>query len=71
MKRTVVEDLLGEPDYSPVEGQYYYSSDRKDYVEAEGTKDTQVTIGLVIDYRDNNGVVTEQLQTFQIGPIGE
>lgn len=68
MPRTEVEHLLGEPDYSPINGQYYYSSDRSVYLEDQGR---EVSVGLVVDYRDMNGKITETLQEFWLGPIGE
>lgn len=60
--------LLGEPDYSPTKGQYYYSSNKSEYSKEQ---DREVPLGLVVDYRDKNGAVTETLQEFWIGPIGE
>jgi len=70
MPRAEVEHLLGEPDYSPTEGQYYYSSDRKEA--STGAADRPpATLGLVVDYRDANGAVTNRLQRFTLGPIGE
>ena len=70
MPRSKVEEILGEPDYSPVEGQYYYSSNREN---SEG-----VTIGLVLEYRkteyrddDIHTVITGKLESFRLMPIGE
>ena|SRR5215204_1406322 len=70
MPRSKVEEILGEPDYSPVEGQYYYSSDREN---AKG-----VTIGLVVEYRkteyrdsDIHTVLTGKLESFRLMAIGE
>lgn len=69
MTRAEVEKLLGPPDYSPIDGQYYYhTSDRQT---AEG-----VPIGLVVDYRRTNvrtgeEIATGLLESFWIGPIGE
>jgi len=57
MPRTDVERMLGPADYSPVEGQYYYSSTRANY-------------GLIVDYR-RDGQGTDQLQDFTLGAIGE
>lgn len=57
MPRVDVGRMLGAPDYSPVEGQYYYSSDRQNQ-------------GLVVDYR-LEGQLTDRLQDFTLGPIGE
>ena len=68
MGRAEVERLLGEPDYSPIDGQYYYSSDRSVYSDDQG-KD--VNLGLVVDYRDMNGEITDRLHEFWLGPIGE
>ena len=67
MDRAEVERLLGESDYSPTDGQFYYSSDRR---EAAGGRD-DVPVGVVVDYREESGAVTDTLQVFWIGPIGE
>ena len=70
MPRSKVEEILGEPEYSPVEGQYYYSSNRKN---AKG-----VLVGLVVEYRrteyrggDIHSVITGRLESFGLMPIGE
>lgn len=68
MQRNEVERLLGEPDYSPIDGQYYYSSNKSVYSKIQERK---VPFGLVVDYRNRNGVITETLQNFWIGPVGE
>ncbi|CAK8724945.1 SmpA / OmlA family protein [Candidatus Electrothrix laxa] len=68
--RTEVIDLLGEPDYSSLAGQYYYSSDRRETVQ-HGKQEMQISVGLLIDYRDEQGRVTEQVQKFRLGRIGE
>ncbi len=73
MKRTEVERLLGEPTYSPIEGQYYYSSDHMDYIEENGSK-WKASVGIIIEYRDyhnNNGILTDKVQGIWLGPIGE
>jgi hypothetical protein len=57
MPRAEVEQLLGEPDYSPTDGQYYYSSNRN-------------KLGLVVDYRID-GEATSQLQRFGMETLGE
>lgn len=67
IKEKVVE-ILGEPDYSPTEGLYYYSSDKKN------TKG--VTKGLVLDYRKYNTAtgdseLTGRLQSISLMFIGE
>jgi len=70
MEQAEVVKLLGKPDYSPVSGQYYYSSDRRETV-LHGKKEMRIPVGLIIDYRDEQGRVTEQLQAFRLGRIGE
>ncbi len=70
MKRTSVEQLLGAADYSPTEGQYYYSSDHEEYLDEEN-KNHKATVGIVVDYRNEEGAVTEKLHSFWLGPIGE
>jgi outer membrane protein assembly factor BamE (lipoprotein component of BamABCDE complex) len=68
MPRSEVERLLGAPDYSPIDGQYYYSSDRSVESQDQGGS---VSTGLVVDYRDASGNVTDTLHEFTLGPIGE
>ncbi|WP_446011740.1 hypothetical protein [Candidatus Electrothrix sp.] len=70
MAQSKVEDLLGEADYSPIAGQYYYSSDRSE-VAGSGKERMNVTVGLVVEYRDDQGQLTEQLQSFWLGRIRE
>jgi hypothetical protein len=64
--RSQVEALLGPPDYSPVDGQVFYASDRQDV-----TREPPATIGLVIDYRDPAGRDVGTIQSMYLGPIGE
>lgn len=68
MTHSEVNSLLGDPDYSPITGQEYYSSDRRAAVEETGAEHP---VGLVTDYRDNQGKPTGRLQTFRLVPIGE
>lgn len=68
MARTEVKALLGEADYSPIEGQDYYSSDRSERAPAT---EMEQPVGLVVEYRDEQGKVTGQLQQFELGRIGE
>ena len=70
MEQGAVKELLGEPDYSPIAGQYYYSSDLRK-TELRGKEWIEVTVGLIVDYRDKQGEVTKQLQTFRLDSIGE
>ena len=71
MRRTEAEHLLGEPDYSPIEGQCYYSSDREEDSANGNDGHSKVPVGIILDYRDKKGVSTGKIQTFQMGPIGE
>jgi len=66
--RIEVERLLGTPDYSPTDGLYYYSSNKRILLEDENR---YLSPGLTVDYRDQNGVVTDRLQQLQLRNIGE
>ncbi len=68
VSRVHVLALLGEPDYSPTEGLYYYSSSRRVYSKE---RDGDVVVGLVVDYRNDHDKLTKVLQEFWVGPIGE
>ncbi len=68
MYQSEVIRFLGEPDYSSVEGQFYYSTDRYEYSEEQGR---EVVVGLVVDYRNEKGKITEKLRNFWVGKIGE
>jgi outer membrane protein assembly factor BamE (lipoprotein component of BamABCDE complex) len=70
MSRTEVDNLLGEPDHSPIDGQYYYLSDRKEPPEP-GMDNIKVPVGMVISYRDKSGQITDKIQEISFGPIGE
>ncbi len=66
--RAEVEKLLGPPDYSPIGGLFYYSSDRK----TEGG----TPVGLIVEYRvtdPRTGETREtgRLESFSLGPIAE
>ncbi|OGD25349.1 MAG: hypothetical protein A2Y56_10125 [Candidatus Aminicenantes bacterium RBG_13_63_10] len=69
MPRAEVERLLGQPTYSPIDGQYYYAvSDRRT---EEGTP-----IGLIVEYRrtdvrTGDVVPSGKLESLFLGPIGE
>ncbi len=68
--RKEVEDLLGEPDYSPTEGQYHYVSDPKDEY---GMTHTLVVQYFRTHYGDDE-IVTEHtgsLGWFKLFPTGE
>ncbi len=68
MNRKEIIQLLGKADYSPIEGQYYYSSERSEY---SASQEREITVGLVVDFRDSNGSLTENLQAFWLGTIAE
>ncbi len=64
-----VERLLGKPDYSPIEGQFYYST--SDLKTGEGTP-----LGLIVEYRSLNVrtgemLLTRKLESVYFGPVGE
>ncbi len=62
-----VKQLLGEPVYSPIEGQYYYASDSADV-------NTHFVLGLVVNYTrqdSTNPTSPWILEDFQLMPIGE
>jgi hypothetical protein len=61
MTRGEIEKLLGKADYSPIEGQEYYSSGQQ--------SDKGQT--LVVEYRDEQGIVTRVLHSFWLGDVGE
>ncbi|WP_417913425.1 hypothetical protein [Candidatus Electronema sp. TJ] len=65
MPQAEVEGLLGEPDYSPIEGQQYYAS------RWDGTKQSGPPPTLVVDYRDAQGGLTAVLHDFWLGTAGE
>jgi hypothetical protein len=68
IKRAEVERLLGSPDYCPSESQCYYSSDRRGPLDDSGRL---ATVGIIVEYRDATDTVTDRLQSFSLGPIGE
>jgi outer membrane protein assembly factor BamE (lipoprotein component of BamABCDE complex) len=70
MSRSEVVNLLGEPDHSPNDGQYYYLSDRKESPEP-GMDNIKVPVGMIISYRDKNGQITDKIKEISFGPIGE
>jgi hypothetical protein len=69
LPRAEAERILGKPDYSPIEGQFYYaSSDRRT---EEG-----VIVGLILEYRRTDaksGALIEsgKLESIYLGPIAE
>lgn len=67
MSKAEVEELLGEADYSPTEGIFYYSSDR--YI--EHAKRPRTNIGLVVTYNTKSKQSLQVLKTHKLGPIGE
>jgi len=78
MKKSDVENLLGEPDYSPVEGDYYYSIayDEEKYFEMSDEDRQEVINGIVVSYRfkdehTGNMIVTDEFKGSWIGHIGE
>jgi len=68
MQRKDVENLLGKSDYSPINGLVYYSSNKSIF---STEQNRNVPAGLILDYRVDSGAVTENLQKFHLGVIGE
>lgn len=66
MTREEVEALLGNPDYSPTDGKYYYASSEKIY---STNQERELPIGLIIDYRSSNGDITGSLKNYWIGEL--
>ncbi|MCB9654898.1 MAG: hypothetical protein H6729_12290 [Deltaproteobacteria bacterium] len=66
--RHAVDAYLGEATYSPVEGQNYYATDA--YMKAD-EGDREVPLGLVLDFRNKDGEVTERVTSIDFGPIAE
>ena len=67
MPESEVKQLLGEPVYSPIEGQYYYASDSADV-------ETHFVLGLVVNYTrqdSTNPGSPRLLKNFELMPIGE
>ena len=67
MTKTEVQKLLGEADYSPTEGIYYYSSGR--YINHENRPRT--IVGLVVTYGETSKQNLQVVKEIKLGPIGE
>ena len=65
MSRADVERLLGPPDYSPNPGEDFYSTEKKERPSG-GDDAAPATVGLLLDYRDKDGNVTDRLHTFEM-----
>ncbi len=63
--------LLGEPYHSPTKGLYYYDSncDREVLPSSGGLM--KGPVGMVVDYRNDRHELTDRVQKFWMGPIGE
>ena len=68
MSREQTEAPLGPPDDSPVDGQYRNGSDREEFVAAAGG---DLSVYLVLGFRDSKGNVTNELQEWGFAPLGE
>lgn len=66
--RQEADRLLGEPDISPIEGLFFYASTHSKYSIVQSQ---DVIYGLVVDYRNKNGMVTRKIQALWIGPMDE
>jgi hypothetical protein len=71
MSKGELESVLGEADYSPTEGQFYFSTGGDCPLEGS---DRPAACGVVAEFRESNGsdlVLTESLQACWWGGIGE
>ena len=71
MSKRELEALLGPADYSPIDGQFYFSTGGECPL---GGTDRLAPCGLVADFRDygsGEAVLTESLQSCWWGGIGE
>lgn len=67
MTKVELENLLGQADYSPTEGQFYFSTGGDCPLEEGGPL---ASCGLVVEFR-NDDVATDALQSCWWGAIGE
>jgi hypothetical protein len=71
ISRNGLESILGKPDYSPIKGQYYFSTGGS--CQLEGTNRT-AACGVVADFRRLQGSQTQLMDSLQScfwGAIGE
>ena len=69
MSEKQVTAILGQPDYSPTDGIYYYSSDRE--VEYEGGT---TCVGVIVEYHVSTGGKAAPIRTLEgwnFGPVYE
>lgn len=73
MSMGALEQLLGPADYSPIQGQYYFSTGGDCPLDEDGER--MASCGLVVDFRDygNAGepLLTGSIQSCWWGGIGE
>jgi hypothetical protein len=61
-----VENLVGKPTYSPVDGQHYYATDAYKRI-----GEREIPLGLILDFRNDRNAPTGKLESIFFGPIGE
>ena len=66
MSISEVENLVGKPTYSPVDGQHYYATDAYKRIDKR-----EIPLGLILDFRDDRNALTGKLESIFFGPIGE
>lgn len=66
MSISEVENLVGKPTYSPVDGQNYYATDAYKRI-----GEHEVPLGLILDFRNDRNAPTGKLESIFFGPIGE
>ena len=64
MQQGAVQSLLGEAVYSPIEGVDYYPAGKAGMTQ-------QASLGLVVEYINEQGEATQQVQQFWLGEVGE
>lgn len=70
MTKAEAEAILGPPDYSPIDGQYYFSTGG----DCEVAPDRMASCGFIIEYRDHSkspGEDTGRIVECRWGGIGE
>jgi len=66
MSISEVENLVGKPTYSPVDGQHYYATDAYKRI-----GEREIPLGLILDFRNDRSAPTGKLESIFFGPIGE
>ena len=71
MSKDALEHVLGHADYSPTEGQYYFSTGGDCPVEDSGRQSSCGVVADFKDYRGRDAVLSATLQSCRWGAIAE